>query len=162
MSVWSRPVRLSDKAGAGSAESLEVSEVSIHQEAVVEAAPEQVYAVLTDGEKFASATGMPARISDHEGTTFMLFGGRIEGRQVELVNGARVVQAWRFGDEHPDTWGAGVYSILRFTLIPEGDATKLVIDHAGIPSEWQEHIASGYPTFYQEPLARYFAASRGS
>jgi uncharacterized protein YndB with AHSA1/START domain len=136
--------------------------MSIHQEAIVDAAPEQVYAVLTDGDTFASATGMPARIGDQEGTAFTLFGGRIEGRQIELVPGERVVQAWRFGDEHPDTWDAGVYSVVRFTLMADGEATKLVIDHDGIPSEWQEHIASGYPTFYQEPLARYFEASRGS
>ena len=132
--------------------------MSIHQEAIIDAAPEQVYAVLTDGEKFAAATGQPARLSGREGDEFALFGGRVEGRQIELVPGECVVQAWRFGGAHPETWDAGVYSVLRFTLRPEGEATRLVIDHDGIPSEWQEHIASGYPTFYQGPLAKYFAA----
>ncbi|MGH2913485.1 MAG: SRPBCC domain-containing protein [Solirubrobacteraceae bacterium] len=132
--------------------------MSIHQEAVVDATPAQVYAVLTDGVKFAAATGMPARVRDREGEQFALFGGRVEGRQIELVPGERVVQAWRFGGEHPDTWDAGVYSVVRFTLKPEGKATKLVIDHHGIPSEWQDHIASGYPTFYADPIARHFAA----
>ena len=130
----------------------------IHQEAIIDAAPEQVYAVLTDGDKFAAATGQPARITNQEGEGFTLFGGRVQGRQIELVPGARVVQAWRFGDDHPDTWPAGVYSVVRFTLTPEEKATKLVIDHDGIPPEWQEHIASGYPTFYRDPLAAYFAS----
>jgi activator of HSP90 ATPase len=132
--------------------------MSIHQEAIIGAAPEQVYAVLTDGDKFAAATGQPARVTDQEGDEFTLFGGRVEGRQIELVPGERVVQAWRFGDNHPETWTAGVYSVVRFTLTPKGKATKLVIDHDGIPPQWQEHIASGYPTFYQDPLAAYFAA----
>jgi uncharacterized protein YndB with AHSA1/START domain len=131
--------------------------MSIHQEAIIEAAPEQVYALLTDGDKFAAATGMPARISEREGDEFTLFGGRVEGRHIELVPGERVVQAWRFGGEHPDTWDAGVYSVVRFTLQPEGEATKFVIDHDGIPPDWIEHITAGYPTFYQGPLARYFA-----
>lgn len=57
---------------------------------------------------------------------------------------------------HPDAWEPGVYSIVRFTLRPEDDATRFVIDHDGIPPEWQDHIQTGYPTFYQSPLARYF------
>ena len=130
----------------------------IHQEATIDAAPEQVYAVLTDGEKFAAATGMPAQLSDREGEAFTLFGGRVEGRQVELVPDRRVVQAWRFGGAHPETWDAGVYSVVRFTLTPEGNATKFVIDHDGIPPHAEERIATGYPAFYQGPLAEYFAA----
>lgn len=129
--------------------------MAIHQEGIIDAAPDQVYAVLTDGEKFGAATGMAAHIGLNEGDGFSLFGGRIEGRQIELVPGRRVVQAWRFGVEHPDEWTAGVYSIVRFTLVPEGDATRLVIDHDGIPPEWEDHISRGYPSFYHEPLAKY-------
>jgi activator of HSP90 ATPase len=129
----------------------------IHQEAIIDAAPDQVYAVLTDGEKFASATGQPAQLSDREGQEFTLFGGRVEGRQIELVPGERVVQAWRFACAHPEPWDPGVYSVVRFTLKPEGRGTRFVIDHDGIPSESKERIESGYPTFYQGPLANYFA-----
>lgn len=67
----------------------EVQDMSIHQEALIEAAREQVYEVLTDGEKFAAATGQPAHLTDHEGETFSLFGGWVEGRQIELVSGER-------------------------------------------------------------------------
>lgn len=130
----------------------------IHQEAIIDATPEQIYAVLTDGAKFAAATGMPAELSDREGEAFTLFGGRVEGRQIELVPGRRVVQAWRFGGAHPETWDAGVYSVVRFTLIADGDATKFVIDHDGIPAHAVERIETGYPAFYQGPLAEYFAA----
>ncbi len=130
--------------------------MSIHQEAVITAAPEQVYAFLTSGEIFAAATGMPAEIGDREGERFSVFGGRVEGRQVELVPGERVVQAWRFGPAHPDVWEPGVYSIVRFTMRAEGDATRFVIDHDGIPSEWEAHIESGYPTFYEAPLRTHF------
>ena len=37
--------------------------MSIHQEAIIDAAPERVYAVLTDGERFAAATGQPASMT---------------------------------------------------------------------------------------------------
>jgi activator of HSP90 ATPase len=130
--------------------------MSIHQEAVINATPGQVYEYLTNGEIFATATERPAQMSDREGEPFSLFGGRVEGRQIELVPAERVVQAWRFGGAHPEAWEPGVYSIVRFTLRPEGDATRFVIDHHGIPPESEDRIESGYPTFYSAPLAGYF------
>jgi activator of HSP90 ATPase len=130
--------------------------MSIHQEALIKASPGQIYEYLTNGEIFGAATEQPAQVSDREGEPFSLFSGRVEGRQIELVPGERVVQAWRFGSAHPDAWEPGLYSIVRFTLRPKGDATRFVIDHDGIPPKWQAQIQSGYPTFYQGPLARYF------
>jgi activator of HSP90 ATPase len=130
----------------------------IHQEAVIKASPGRIFEYLTNGEIFSAATGMPADVSDRDGEPFSLFGGRVEGRQIELVPGERIVQAWRFGSAHPDVWEPGVYSIVRFTLRPEADATRLVIDHTGIPPEWEEHIEAGYPTFYEAPLTKHFGA----
>jgi uncharacterized protein YndB with AHSA1/START domain len=129
----------------------------IHQEALISAAPQEVFELLTSGELFGAATGMPAEISDREGDSFTAFGGRVEGRQIELVPGQRIVQAWRFGAEHELPWEPGVYSTVRFMLEPAGDRTRLVIDHVGIPAEWIEHISLGYPTFYEDPIARFFA-----
>jgi activator of HSP90 ATPase len=133
--------------------------MSIHQEATIEAAPAEVYAVLTDGARFAAATGMPARIGEREGEAFSLFGGRVEGRSIELVRGERVVQAWRFAEGHPEPWEAGVYSIVRFTFAPVAAGTRFAIDHDAIPAAAEERIEIGYPTFYRDPLARYFAAA---
>ncbi|MFT3866627.1 MAG: SRPBCC domain-containing protein [Solirubrobacterales bacterium] len=133
--------------------------MSIHQEAIIGATPGEIYAVLTDGEKFAAATGMPARIGGRAGEAFSLFGGRVEGVSIELVPGERLVQAWRFSGEHPEPWDPGVYSIVRFTLTPQGDGTNFVIDHDGIPPHAQERIDVGYPTFYRDPLVEYFAAA---
>lgn len=138
----------------------EVTETSVHQEALIGAPPQQVFELLTSGSVFGAATGQPADITDREGEPFSLFSGRVEGRQIELVPGRRVVQAWRFSTAHPSPWEPGVYSTLRFTLEPAGDGTRLVIDHTGIPAEWIEHISQGYPTFYQDPIAEFFANHR--
>jgi uncharacterized protein YndB with AHSA1/START domain len=135
----------------------QVTEMSIHQETLIAAPPQQVFELLTSGSLFSAATGMPAEITDREGDFFSLFDGRVEGRQIELVPGQRVVQAWRFGTAHPSAWAPGVYSTVCFALEPAGDGTRLVIDHAGIPAEWIEHISQGYPTFYQDPIAKFFA-----
>lgn len=131
--------------------------MSIHQEAHIAAPPQQVFELLTSGSLLSAATGMPAEITDREGDSFSVFGGRVEGRQIELVPGQRVVQAWRFGAAHPSPWEPGVYSTVRFALDPAGAGTRLVIDHTGIPAEWIEHISVGYPAFYSEPIAKFFA-----
>jgi len=135
----------------------QVTEMSIHQETLIAAPPQQVFELLTSGSLFSAATGQSAEITDREGDSFSIFGGQVQGRQIELVRGQRVVQAWRFGTAHPSAWEPGVYSTVRFTLEPAGDGTRLVIDHAGIPAEWIEHISLGYPTFYQDPIAKFFA-----
>jgi uncharacterized protein YndB with AHSA1/START domain len=134
-----------------------VTAMSIHRETRVAASCQQVFELLTSGCRFGAATGQPAEITDREGDPFSLFGGRVVGRQIELVPGERVVQAWRFGSAHPSPWAPGLYSTVRFTLEPAGNGTRVVIDHTGIPGEWIEHISLGYPAFYEEPIARFFA-----
>jgi uncharacterized protein YndB with AHSA1/START domain len=131
--------------------------MSIHQEALIAAPPEQVFELLTNGSLFSAATGQPADITAREGEPFSVFSGRVEGRQIEVVPAQRVVQAWRFSAGHDSPWEPGVYSTVRFTLDPTEDGTRLAIDHTGIPTEWLDHLSQGYPTFYLEPIAEFFA-----
>ena len=133
--------------------------MSIHLEAAFPVSPERVYELLTDGAEFAAATGMPAEIGGGEGAEFSVFGGRILGRQIERIPGKRVVQAWRMPD-----WALGVYSLVRLTLTPEGAGTKLAVDQDACPEgkspmfpSWHEHFTAGWPMFYFEPFAKYFA-----
>ena len=69
--------------------------MSIRQEVTFPVSPERVYELLTDSAEFAAASGMPARIKASEGAAFSIFGGYIQGRQIELVPGERIVQSWR-------------------------------------------------------------------
>jgi activator of HSP90 ATPase len=133
--------------------------MAIHQEVSFAATPEQVYALLTDGEQFAAATEKPAEIETGDGGKFSIFGGYIEGRHIELAPGQRVIQAWRGVD-----WAPGAYSIVRFSLTPVGNGTKLVLDHDAYPegkspifSTWHEHLSSNWPVFYFDPFAKYLA-----
>lgn len=126
--------------------------MSIHQEVVIPASPDRVYAALTSSGQFTEATGgRAAEITATDGGTFTLFGGAIHGRQIELVPGIRVVQAWR-----PKMWEAGVYSLVRFTLVAEGTGTKVILDHSGFPDGQHDHLAAGWAANYWEPLTRYF------
>ena len=128
--------------------------MSIHQEVVLTATPERVYAALTNSAQFSEIDRRGAgQIATGEGGTFSLFGGAIHGRHVELVPNARLVQAWRV-----KMWEPGVYSLVRFTLTPDGNGTKLVLDHDGFPAEQEPHLAAGWASNYWEPLAKFFTS----
>jgi len=69
--------------------------MSIHQEIVIKASPKAVYNILLSSKKFSEMTGgRKAKISKDEGGKASLFGGAIQARNIELVPGKRVVQAW--------------------------------------------------------------------
>ena len=76
------------------------------------------------------------------------------GRRIEMVPGARIVQAWRF-PSFPD----GVYTVVHFTLAAAEGGTLLTLDQYGEPDDWHDHIAANWPTFYLTPLTEYFAAA---
>ena len=104
------------KAAGALSEEISRTQESIHQEVRLQASAARVYFALTDAEQFQKLTllsvavnsGMvksttPAQISSEVGGAFVLFGGIIHGRQIELKANERIVQAWRVAD-----WPAGV------------------------------------------------------
>ena len=93
---------------------------TIHQEVDFNAAPARIYEILLDAKQFSACTKDTAEIQPRAGEPFKLFGGRIEGRNIELVPNQRLVQAWR-----PAYWPAGVYSIVKFELVARGPVPEL-------------------------------------
>lgn len=124
----------------------------IHQEIVLAATPDRVYEALMDSEQHGAFTGGPAQISRDEGGAFSCHDGRIVGRNLELVPNGRIVQAWRVA-----AWEPGLYTVVRMELRPEGERTRLVLDHSGVPPEFREPIASGWEARYWKPLTELFA-----
>jgi activator of HSP90 ATPase len=124
---------------------------SIHQDITINASIDKVYAALTEGEIFAAFTGgAAAAIAAEEGGEFSLFGGMIVGRNIEMIPGQRLVQAWR-----PGNWEAGVYSVVRFELEADGEATKIAMDHTGFPDGAREQLEGGWHKMYWQPLNEY-------
>ena len=123
---------------------------TIYQEVDFNAPPARIYEILLDAKQFSAFTKDTAEIRAEAGGAFRLFGGRIEGRNIELVTNQRIVQAWR-----PAAWPAGVYSIVRFELVTSGSGTRIVFDHTGFPEENGEHLNEGWPRNYWQPLRSY-------
>lgn len=123
-----------------------------------------MYEALTDARQFAELVELSgamksmalgtkaAEISREIGGAFTIFGGHIVGRQVELIENQRIVQAWRVVD-----WNPGVYSIAKFELTEMSAETRLVFDHTGFPRGTAEHLASGWEENYWAPLRKFLA-----
>jgi uncharacterized protein YndB with AHSA1/START domain len=70
--------------------------MSIQQQAMIDADPAQVYAVLADAEALSALLGMSGAVGRSAGEEFSAFDGHVVGRQIGLVPGERIVQTWRF------------------------------------------------------------------
>ena len=138
---------------------------AIHQEIHFDASRERVYRALTNSKEFdavtrlsdaialvTAASAKPTSISREVGGGFTLFGGYITGRNLELVHNERLVQAWR-----ARSWDADDYSIVKFALVVDGAATKLVFDHRGFPEGQGGHLAAGWHTHYWDPLGKFLS-----
>ena len=125
---------------------------SLHQEVDFAAPASRIEKALLDEKQFAAFTGLPATIDPHAGGAFSMFGGLIVGRNVELVSGQRIVQAWR-----PTHWDPGVYSIVRFAFTAHGAATTVVLDHTGFPAGEYDHLTEGWQEHYWGPLKKFLA-----
>jgi uncharacterized protein YndB with AHSA1/START domain len=158
---------VSTKAWAGVEGEISHTAESIHQEAVFKASRKRVYEALTETKQFnkvielsgvmksgmlPAGANQPTKISSEVGGAFVIFGGYITGRHIELVPGERIVQAWR-----ERSWDPGVYSIVNFELMEQGSGTKIVFDHTGFPKGSAEHLASGWKAHYWEPLEKFLA-----
>jgi activator of HSP90 ATPase len=124
--------------------------ISLHQEVAFSGTAARIYDALMNAKQFAQLTGMSATIDPAAGGAFSTFGGMIAGRNVELVAAQRIVQAWRA--QH---WDAGIYSIVKFELRPQGAQTLVVLDQAGFPLGEFDALDSGWGPRYWEPLRKY-------
>ena len=130
---------------------------TIHQEVDFTASPQQLYEALLDSKKFSGFAAVAgefpansAQIDRAPGGSFSLFGGHIIGRIIEVLPNQRIIQAWRVVD-----WPAGMYSIVKFELVPNGSGTHLIFDQIGFPEKLRDHLAAGWQSHYWDLLKKF-------
>ena len=100
----------------------------------------------------AAMTGAEAVCNAKIEGTFQAWGGYIEGRNLELQENARIVQAWRtrqFSESEPD-------SRVEITLKADGDSTEVTITHTELPEHGMQYL-QGWADFYFSPMRAYFS-----
>lgn len=124
----------------------------LHQEVDFKTTPHRIYEILLDSKQFSACSGEAATISAEAGGVFTMFGGKIEGRNIELIRDQRIVQAWR-----PSYWEPGVYTVVKFELKAQGSETRIILDHTGFAEGHFASLSSGWKEHYWERLTKYLA-----
>lgn len=120
---------------------------------IIPASPLDVYEAWLDSEAHSQMTGAEARMSDKIGADFSAWDDDVRGRNLELVPGERIVQAWRtskFTGENED-------SIVTITLEKADDGTLLTLVHSNVPDEQRHNEEGGWESNYFAPMRAYFA-----
>src|SRR5208337_1777476 len=89
MELAQGPIRryLRSRGGAMKTDSIRVS-------AVLPAEPKAVYDAWMSSKGHAAMTGSPAKITARVGGAFSAWDGYISGKNLELEQGARILQSW--------------------------------------------------------------------
>lgn len=123
---------------------------------LIPASPNKVYNAWLDSEEHASMTGDTARVSAVAGEPFEAWGGYIQGRNIELEAGKRILQSWRtseFEDSDPD-------SLLEVVFSTEGSGTRVTIRHSNLPPHGMQY-QQGWIDSYFTPMKEYFLKLAG-
>ena len=126
---------------------------SFEVSAVIPAAPQAVYKAWLSGKEHAAMTGGGATGSARAGGKFTAWDGYIEGRNLELRPGKRIVQSWRtseFAEGDAD-------SRLEVVLAPVKGGTKVTLRHSNIPAGQGSSYKSGWGEHYFGPMKEYFS-----
>lgn len=129
----------------------------IHQPVLFRARPEELFDIYLDSKKHSAATGAPARMSRKAGDTFTAWGGQLRGRNLLIIPGRLIVQAWRATHWKPTDLDSIL--VLRFSKAPGGARVDLV--HANVPEHDHKGVSNGWPKNYWKPWKRYLEQKSG-
>lgn len=113
----------------------------------IDAAPEIVFAYLTEGERMARWSGVAAELDARPGGVFRLDmgqGGILSGRFLEVARPGRIVYEVGSVELGPET-----VSRVEITLTAEVDGTRVEVTHDALPPPfhpvasrgWDHHLA---------------------
>ena len=126
---------------------------TIKQSVFIKASPKEVYEAFMDSKKHAEFTGGKAKISNKVEGEFSAWDGYIQGKNIELKEGEKIVQEWQT-TEWPEGYPP---SIVEFSFKKEKNGTKLIMVHSKVPAEQADSYKQGWIDYYWEPLKKYYS-----
>ena len=123
----------------------------IVQSVTFTATPQELFALFTNSKKHSAATGDHASVSAKARAKWTAFGGMLLGKNLAVVPGKMIVQAWR-ASHWPDSDLDSIL-ILNFSKTTGGARVDMV--HAGVPEHDHKGVTKGWPQYYWEPWKAY-------
>lgn len=116
----------------------------------IPAPPEDVYLALTNPNTIHLWSGEEASMSTEPGSEFSMWEGSIVGKNLEFVEGKKIVQQWYFGEQEEA-------SIVTIKLHPDNDGTSVELRHTNIPDQDYQDIVDGWNEMYFGSLIDFYS-----
>jgi len=126
---------------------------TIHDTILFKATPAAVYQALMDAEKHSDFTASEVVIVNQEGTIFSAYDGYIEGKNITLIEGKKIVQLWQALE--PD-WPEDHVSEVTFEFEPHPQGTLMKFTHKDVPEKMLKSIEQGWKDHYWVLLQEWF------
>ena len=126
---------------------------TIKQKIILSAEPSAVYKALMNAKEHAAFTGAATTVKDKVGAKFAAYDGYIEGKNLKLVKGKKIVQTWKAGEGN---WPEGHFSTVIFELKKKGNGTQISFTHSDVPVANAKSINNGWRLYYWNPMKEYF------
>ena len=121
------------------------------QSVTFKASPEELFEIFTDSKKHSAATGAKASVSAKPGAKWTAWDGMILGKNLMVVPGRMIVQAWRAAH-----WkDSDLDSILMITFSAAPGGSRIDLVHAGVPDHDHQGVTKGWPQYYWKPWKAY-------
>lgn len=113
----------------------------------------ELFDIYTDPDKHSALHGgAKTSITKHEGKTFSLLNGNLTGKNLMVVPGRMIVQAWRGNVWHKDD----LDSILTLIFSDTKEGAKIEMIHAATPDQFPDK----WGEIYWNPLRDYLAKNK--
>ena len=119
------------------------------------ASPKAVFDAWLDSDQHSAMTQSPATATDEIAGIFTAHDGYINGINLEIDDGRRILQTWRtsqFEGTDPD-------SSIEVTFESTAAETRLTLTHWNIPDDQADGYESGWQDFYFTPMLKYFSCT---
>jgi activator of HSP90 ATPase len=131
---------------------IDIQKSTITQKIIIKATPTEVYDAFIDPKKHSEFTGSKATGKPVVGGKFTAWDGYIQGKNLELEKGKRIVQEWVTTD-WPKNFPP---SRLELNFMDLGGKTEITMVHLDVPAVQEDELKQGWKDFYWEPLKDYF------
>jgi activator of HSP90 ATPase len=125
---------------------------AIQQSVRFRTSSQTLFSMYLDSRKHSQSTGAPARISKKAGGRFTAFGGQLEGKNLLIVPGKRIVQIWR-----ATHWKKGDWSVLTLDFSRVAGGAQVDLVHSGVPTYDHKGVREGWPKYYWRPWKKYLS-----
>lgn len=129
---------------------------TIHQSVRLPATPGDLFDSYLDPRRHAAITGDKASIPAREGGKFTAFDGMLRGRNLLIVPGCLVVQAWRSAQWKDDERLSPRYAKLNNSGVsPASGGGRIELTHVNAPRHEHRGVTDGWKKCCWKPWREY-------